>query len=311
MGKFNRVSLATILAVFSVQVFADDNSWFTPENISAGLSTGFLSGEARERVYEPAEGGRKISQLDWKYNHAPVIKGSLNWDVMPRFTVGMSGWTTLSGSGGSMTDNDWLDPEQKEKTDYSRHPDTKLNYANQFDISLTGWILNEPDYRAGLAVGYQQSTFSWTSKGGSYLYDNGTDTGSFLPGQSVIGYSQTFKLPWIGIAGTYRFRDFELNGLFKYSNQGKVTDNDEHYLRDTTFRDRATGQKFYSLSADAGYYITDNAKVFVDVAWSRMLNVKGNITENDYGENTKTRYKDSSGTEYSNYMVTGGIQYRF
>ncbi|EAW9501544.1 protease, partial [Salmonella enterica] len=153
--------------------------------------------------------------------------------------------------------------------------------------------------------------FSWTSKGGSYLYDNGTDTGSFLPGQSVIGYSQTFKLPWIGIAGTYRFRDFELNGLFKYSNQGKVTDNDEHYLRDTTFRDRATGQKFYSLSADAGYYITDKAKVFVDVAWSRMLNVKGDITENDYGENTKTRYKDSSGTEHSNYMVTGGIQYRF
>ncbi|EBT1279391.1 omptin family outer membrane protease, partial [Salmonella enterica] len=59
------------------------------------------------------------------------------------------------------------------------------------------------------------------------------------------------------------------------------------------------------------YYITDKAKVFVDVAWSRMLNVKGDITENDYGENTKTRYKDSSGTEHSNYMVTGGIQYRF
>ncbi|EFV1989535.1 omptin family outer membrane protease [Salmonella enterica] len=102
------------------------------------------------------------------------------------------------------------DPEQKEKTDYSRHPDTKLNYANQFDISLTGWILNEPDYRAGLAVGYQQSTFSWTLKGGSYLYDNGTDTGSFLPGQSVIGYSQTFKLPWIGIE-PYRFCGRELS----------------------------------------------------------------------------------------------------
>lgn len=39
---------------------------FTPDNINADISLGTLSGKTKERVYLAEEGGRKVSQLDWK-----------------------------------------------------------------------------------------------------------------------------------------------------------------------------------------------------------------------------------------------------
>ncbi|HBN0878628.1 TPA: omptin family outer membrane protease, partial [Escherichia coli] len=68
---------------------------FTPEKVSTELSLGTLSGKTKERVYDPENGGRKVSQLDWKYSNAAIIKGAINWDLLPRLSVGASGWTTL------------------------------------------------------------------------------------------------------------------------------------------------------------------------------------------------------------------------
>lgn len=56
---------------------------FTPDNINADISLGTLSGKTKERVYLAEEGGRKVSQLDWKFNNAAIIKGAINWDLMP------------------------------------------------------------------------------------------------------------------------------------------------------------------------------------------------------------------------------------
>lgn len=53
---------------------------FTPDNINADISLGTLSGKTKERVYLAEEGGRKVSQLDWKFNNAAIIKGAINWD---------------------------------------------------------------------------------------------------------------------------------------------------------------------------------------------------------------------------------------
>nr|WP_261821375.1 omptin family outer membrane protease [Pragia fontium] len=309
MRKLNIiVPIITIPFAFSALA---NSVYFTPEKISIGLSMGSLSGEAKERVYDPDEGGRKISQLNWKYKNAAIIKGNLEWDVMPWVSMGASGWTTLGSRSGHMNDYDWESPEQERWTDHSSHPNTKLNYANQFDVNLAGWILNEPNYRLGLIAGYQQSMFSWTAKGGSFNYENGTDIGEFEPGVSVIGYSQKFKLPYVGLTSRYRYEKYEVNGVFKFSNWGKATDNDEHYLRTTTFKEKVKNQKFYSFSADAGYYVTNNVKVLVEGSWSRMLNAKGDTSMNDYGEGEQGSEKDSAGIEHSNYMVTAGFKYMF
>ncbi|STI77227.1 outer membrane protease [Escherichia coli] len=44
-----------------------------------------------------------------------------------------------------MVDQDWMDSSNPGTwTDESRHPDTQLNYANEFDLNIKGWLLNEP-----------------------------------------------------------------------------------------------------------------------------------------------------------------------
>lgn len=127
---------------------------FTPDNINADISLGTLSGKTKERVYLAEEGGRKVSQLDWKFNNAAIIKGAINWDLMPQISIGAAGWTTLGSRGGNMVDQDWMDSSNPGTwTDESRHPDTQLNYANEFDLNIKGWLLNEPNYRLGLMAG--------------------------------------------------------------------------------------------------------------------------------------------------------------
>ena len=45
-------------------------------------------------------------------------------------------------------------------------------------------------------------------------------------------------MPYIGLVGQYRINDFEFNALFKFSDWVRAHDNDEHYMRDLTFRER-------------------------------------------------------------------------
>nr|ASU05969.1 Protease 7 [Escherichia coli] len=77
--------------------------------------------------------------------------------------IGRGCWLDYSQSErGNMIDRDWQDPDKPGIwTDESRHPDTCLNFANEFDLNIKGWLLNEPDYRLGLMAGYQESCLDW------------------------------------------------------------------------------------------------------------------------------------------------------
>ena len=84
-----------------------------------------------------------------------------------------------------------------------------------------------------------------------YNYDNGAYTGEFPAGERGIGYSQRFSMPYIGLVGQYRINDFEFNALFKFSDWVRAHDNDEHYMRDLTFREKTTSSRYYGTSIDA------------------------------------------------------------
>lgn len=305
----------TVPAIFSTLAKTDVN-YFSAEKIDAELSLGALSGKTKERVYEPEEGGRKISQLDWRYNNAAIINGAVNWNILDRVSVGASGWSTLDGRGGYMTDRDWVDSRNPGQwTDESRHPGTRLNYANEYDLFIKGWFLNETDYRLGLMAGYQENRYSFSASGGSYIYseDGGfrNETGTFPPGERTIGYKQRFKMPYVGLTGRYRYDRFEFGGAFKYSNWVRTTDNDEHYGREITFRSKIKNQRFYAVSANAGYFVTPVTKIYVEGTWSRVTNKKGNVSLYDRTDNTSESHKNGAGIENYNLMTTVGLRYTF
>ncbi|PWW11444.1 omptin family outer membrane protease [Mangrovibacter plantisponsor] len=306
-------TIVALMAVsFSGVAVADMNPGmpdFSPESVSVAASMGYLGGESHELVYD---GGRKVSQLDWKIKNAAIIKGDISWDAYSWLTLNARGWSTLASGSGHMDDYDWLNDNQSGWTDHSSHENTNLNYANEFDLNLKGWILRGETYKVGAIAGYQQTRFSWTAFGGDYNYDNGTNVGSFTPGERGIGYQQRFSMPYIGLVGQYRYQNFEVNGAFKFSGWVKSKDNDEHYMRDLTFRDNGGHSNYYGVAMDVGYYVTPNAKVFAEFAWNKYEEGKGGTEMIDRDTGTHDYFDgDAAGLKNKNYTATVGLQYRF
>ena len=192
-----------MMAAFSGAVYAGSAQAipdFSPESLSVSASAGMLSGKSHEMVYDEVT-GRKISQLDWKIKNVAILKGDISWDAYSFLTLNARGWTSLASGSGHMDDYDWMNAKQSSWTDHSSHPATNVNYANEYDLNVKGWIFQGDNYKAGVTAGYQETRFSWTATGGSYNYDNGTNTGNFPAGERGIGYSQRFSMPYIGLAG--------------------------------------------------------------------------------------------------------------
>ena len=303
-----------MMAAFSGAVYAGSAQGipdFSPESLSVSASAGMLIGKSHEMVYDEVT-GRKISQLDWKIKNVAILKGDISWDAYSFLTLNARGWTSLASGSGHMDDYDWMNAKQSSWTDHSSHPSTNVNYANEYDLNVKGWIFQGDNYKAGVTAGYQETRFSWTATGGSYNYDNGTYQGNFPAGERGIGYSQRFSMPYIGLAGQYRFNDFEFNALFKFSDWVRAHDNDEHYMRDLTFREKTSDSRYYGASVDAGYYVTPNAKVFAEFTYSSYEEGKGGtqIIDTNTGESGSIG-GDAAGISNRNYTITAGLQYRF
>ncbi|WP_427859431.1 omptin family outer membrane protease [Enterobacter asburiae] len=303
-----------MMAAFSGAVYAGPTIVtpdFSPESLAVSASAGMLSGKSHEMVYDEAT-GRKISQLDWKIKNVAILKGDITWDAYSFLTLNARGWTSLASGSGHMDDYDWMNAKQSSWTDHSSHPATNVNYANEYDLNVKGWIFQGDNYKAGVTAGYQETRFSWTATGGTYNYDNGAYQGNFPAGERGIGYSQRFSMPYIGLAGQYRFNDFEFNALFKFSDWVRAHDNDEHYMRDLTFREKTTDSRYYGASVDAGYYVTPHAKVFAEFTYSSYEEGKGGtqIIDTNTGDSGSIG-GDAAGISNHNYTITAGLQYRF
>ena len=303
-----------MMAAFSGAVYAGTSQVtpdFSPESLTVSASAGILRGKSHEMVYDEVT-GRKVSQLDWKIKNVAILKGNISWDAYSFLTLNARGWTSLASGSGHMDDYDWMNAKQSSWTDHSSHPSTNVNYANEYDLNVKGWIFQGDNYKAGVTAGYQETRFSWTATGGSYNYDNGAYQGNFPAGERGIGYSQRFSMPYIGLAGQYRFNDFEFNALFKFSDWVRAHDNDEHYMRDLTFREKTTDSRYYGASVDAGYYVTPHAKVFAEFTYSSYEEGKGGtqIIDSNTGESGSIG-GDAAGISNHNYTITAGLQYRF
>ncbi|WP_261640644.1 omptin family outer membrane protease [Erwinia mallotivora] len=301
-------ALTAVTLFLSCSVQADNNNTFGKIKASAGLS--WLSGESGEYVY--GDDGNKQSELKWKIKNTAIIKGDLSWDALQWLTLNARGWATVASSGSAMDDYDWQTPGQSHWSDWSTHPNTRLNHANEFDLNVKGWLLNEPTYQLGVMLGYQQTRFSWTAFGGSYNYDNGQDIGEFQRGSRGIGYKQQFSLPYLGLVGLTRYGDIELTAAFKFSPWVRAKDNDEHYQRALSYQERGNNSNYYSATAGAGYYITPAAKVYLELNYSRYekASASTSVTDRTTGENYALG-DDSAGIANKTFAVTSGLQYQF
>ncbi|GAB3991597.1 hypothetical protein GCM10029978_120920 [Actinoallomurus acanthiterrae] len=90
-----------------------------------------------------------------------------------------------------------------------------------------------------------------------------------------------------------------------------ITDEDTVVKKRITYRSKVKDQNYYSVAVNAGYYVTPNAKVYVEGAWNRVTNKKGNTSLYDHNDNTSDYSKNGAGIENYNFITTAGLKYTF
>ncbi|OKP01141.1 omptin family outer membrane protease [Xenorhabdus eapokensis] len=252
-----------------------------------------------------------LSQLNWKIGDALIARDKVSWNPLDRLTMNAGGWVRLSSRDSKMVDYDGLDVNQSHWTHWSSS-DTDINDANEFDLNAAGWLIKQSNYKLGAVLGYQETRFSWTAYGGHYIYDNDANIGEFPTGMAGVGYKQKYSVPYIGLSGQYRYQDFEFNLLLKYSPWVKAWGNDEHYMRRLTLPQRSDNVHYFGASIDAGYYLTQNTKVYTAFIWNKYREGKGQTRFIYYdADYTKDLGDDSIGIENRNYSLDLGLQYHF
>lgn len=292
---------------FSSEVSLPENNLYPKDKFSINGALGYLGGESNEYAYD--ETGYMLSHLTWKIKDATIVKGEINLDLLPWFTANANGWMTTDISNAQMDDYDWLNPNQTRWTHWSHHPDTDLSVANNLDVNVRAWFLQNQHYKLGATLGYQEESFAYSAKGGCYQYDNGLFNGCFPSNETMIDYQQTFDATYWGLTGKYLFDKIELNATVKYSPWVDATSIDDHYARNLTFTDQSTSSTFSSLTLAAGYHFSPSTQLFLEASYNQFANSKADILLDDHFTGIYF-IKNSGGLSNNNYVLAVGAKYQ-
>lgn len=310
--------LAIVVAVLGAGVVhagaqLDRESIWRWEGSELSLGLGYLTGRSQEKVYDP-QSGDKISQLFWEIEQAPTLHARILVEPSPWLELGLGGWTKLDSGDSHMTDYDWLSEQETAWSDRSRHPDTRLMRAYQVEAAARFWVLREEDWRLGLLLGYQHTHYKWEAKGGSYTYSSEFGfrdlQGSFPDGELGITYEQTYKAPYLGVAGRYAWGDWQIDVSLKGSRWVDAEDYDIHHLRDTTFAGTGEGSRLHAASLGVAYRLGEQVSLRAQVDYQEFSEGKGKVRIDEAGVRDVVE-GDAGGMSNRTVQASLALGYRF
>lgn len=267
-------SLATSVLLFTsgaiasevqTETTAEIQSSGTGVEVTGRISTGYLTGEAHEYLYQPSNtpyGGHKNSELVWKIDGMFMLGAGLT--IKPRnwLTVNGDYWINITEGDGTMDNYDWfsLSPEW---THWSHYEDTDVTKGSLFDINADMRFFSNKNVSLSGIAGYKQDNFEWKAYGGDYIYSSGPDSlrdlhGSFPKGELGITYEQTFKVPYIGIGLNTKGKKFQFNGRLIYSALVTGEEVDHHHMRNLVGTGEYSGGSMIGLDVVGGYSLMDS-----------------------------------------------------
>ena len=252
-----------------------------------GIST--LNGVAFERVYEAGH-GRKISELEWDISNLLMLDLSRSFEVFPNVYIGVGLSKAInSGSGGKMTDTDWLGYDSSdwedgrqgtnEWTDKSFH-NVDIVEAYEQNLFIYYKLLSTTQSNLKFKFGFKETFFEWKDFAQNYVYSSDTEDsndnkiltgfrdiqGSF-GGITGILYWQKFQVPYLGISYVMNFKDkLTADFSFAYSANVNASSRDRHLLRSLEIIDdfkvevgkRRAGDKEIIEVPFVSHYMTQN-----------------------------------------------------
>jgi outer membrane protease len=312
------------LLIFSIGLMAQEQ---TVDKIGFSLSlapsVGLLYGYAEEIVYYGKGSDGKISQLLW--NMKPLIYSgvdiNLNWlkpgNRWGLFADGSFKFGFPMGTG-IMEDRDWIGTNSNGVwlsdvlTHYSVH-DNKTDNAMLINAAMGLSFKIFEEYLLRTYIAYNYMEFSWTAKGGSFLYpaedvdkDGHLDQQHFYlidSGMDVGTYKQRWYIVSPGVSFYGRFnRFFDIDISLKLSPLIWCNTVDEHLLRNLTIKDTMDFGFFIEPKLIFSFTPKDFFALSLTFSYTHIGGTRGDSEYKEQGQQKKI-YQDISGSGYSTFDI--------
>lgn len=309
------LAILGVLASLSPALAAEPITQSADGSIRLSGGIGLIDLKATELVYD---GSSKLSQLDWESRAVTLYSASVIADLGADWTVQA---TLRYGDGGDsgMTDYDWIEPfndgtSKDGWSDRSIHPDTRLKYYVDGDISVVRSVYRTEAATLGIAGGFRYTDVRWDAYGGSYIYSANAprdDIGTFADGERGISYRQRIPVFYTGITAAATIDRFGFSGGAKIGVTSGINDIDHHWMRDLRFDDRMKPAPVALLSAEVTYALTDKAGLYLGASFENVFRKRGDaqILERSTGNSDVS--KDSAGAAFRSVAVSFGIKGAF
>lgn len=294
------------------------------ETVQLRGSIGVLAIEAREHVFPFAGSSDNLSLLIWQ-GVAPMATGEVlvrlpgNWTVAGKLRAAISG-------DSYMEDYDWFGPDFvsygfDDWTHRSQHPNTALEWYFDGSLAIGRDLVFEDNIRVNLNGGFKYTDVQWTAVGGSYVYSDTTVdnpgnnyhayTGSFAD-EPAITYRQQIPTLFAGLDVEASENGWTYGASAKAGMTLFGVATDDHWMRvpPRRFVDLLKPAPMVSLSASAGYELSDNLGLFFEGAVEKVFLGRADTEIFDGGSYVGTSI-DTGGAELGTLSLSAGLKGSF
>jgi len=291
----NITALAVLVIIIGacisiIPVYGQEQEKQRSYTFSVAPQFGAISGNTREIVYPTNTKAEYLSELIWEmkpmyYSGALLEFGLIDPMKKPGFFSSLSAKSGIPGKTGTMEDRDWQSTENANLTNFSSH----TNETNQFFwldavMGITMPIESLYFVKPFMSVSYMR--FGFTAKDGygkyatkiaegSYSSIDDADEFSFSSGD-VILYNQDWLVFATGIGLGYKFnKAFTLDLSFQFSPLTFCNDQDEHLLREISFKDYTRFGLFFEPRGALAFTPVRWLELCMDVSYRYIGEGKG------------------------------------
>ena len=297
----------------AADLFADPAvSLLRTETFAAEAFGGYLTGTAREHVYNVPGDKTKLSQLDWTIDHAFVVGGRATVRPLDWLSIRARGWMSVDGEG-KLDDYDWFagysGPDSW--THWSTHPDTRLKRAWQGDLSVAASFWRQGGLGLSALAGYRVFTTKWEARGGSYIYSVAglRDTAGTFPDTLGIAYQQWWQTPYLGLGLSYASDNVAITGEVIGSPWVRARDKDHHVLRNNLFEEDFKSAAMLGASLGAEVQLFSGVWATGRMEYQRYFETRGGTKIFDAATPTYLRLpKPAAGAESETVLFSLGLK---
>jgi len=287
-----------IITLFIFIILFSNNSFGKKTSIYTKIYTTQYSSTSNEIVNDPNT-RKKLSELIWEIDNITLIGIGLKIPTKKNLKLNGSIEFLPMRQKALMNDYDWLKDDTSNWSDWSNHPNTKIENIINLDLNTEYKSKsNLFKYKYLLNTGVSLRHHSFKAYGGSYVYSSNNGfrdkTGTF-DNSLGISYEETFVSLYLKGTAFKIIDKYYFNASFLYSPATFIKNKDTHHDRGFINNNTFSISSMYEYGLIIKYFIKKNISIGIDYKYRTYLESKGRTNRTYY----KTTNEGNAGDSYS------------